>query len=144
MDQEARGSDPRAELRRRAEQALADRAVDVDQLASHEAQRLIYDLQVHQIELEMQNEELRRTQEELADSRDRYFDLYDLAPSGYLTLSEQGLILQANLTIATLLGVERGRSSGSLSPLSSAGTTRTSTTITARRSLIATRPRAAS
>ena len=56
----------------------------------------------------MQNEELRRAQEELEASRARYFDLYDLAPVGYFTVSEQGTILEANLTAATLLGIERG------------------------------------
>jgi len=69
---------------------------------------VLHDLRVHQIELEMQNEDLRRTQAELEASRARYFDLYDLAPVGYFTLSEQGLILEANFTAATLLGWPRG------------------------------------
>ena len=68
---------------------------------------LLHELRVHQIELEMQNEELRRSQLELDASRARYFDLYDLAPVGYCSLSERGLILQANLAAATLLGTGR-------------------------------------
>lgn len=70
-------------------------------------EEILYELQLHQIELEMQNVELRRAQTELEATRARYFDLYDLAPVGYFTLNEQGLILEANLTAATLLGVER-------------------------------------
>jgi len=62
---------------------------------------------VHQIELEMQNEELRRAQAELGDTRARYFDLYDLAPVGYVTISEKGFVIEANLTIAGLIGVTR-------------------------------------
>ncbi len=66
-----------------------------------------HELRVHQIELEMQNEDLRRAQEELEISRERYFELYDLAPVAYCTLSGKGLILEANLAAATMLGVSR-------------------------------------
>ena len=69
--------------------------------------KLVEDLHVHQIELEIQNEELRRVQSELEASRDMYSDLYDFAPVGYATVSEKGLILQANLACADMLGVER-------------------------------------
>ncbi|HAY27269.1 MAG TPA: hybrid sensor histidine kinase/response regulator, partial [Candidatus Accumulibacter sp.] len=69
---------------------------------------MLHELRVHQIELEMQNEELRQAQVVLDTTRARYFDLYDLAPVGYCTLSEAGLILQSNLTAAALLGLPRG------------------------------------
>ena len=72
-----------------------------------EALRMLHELRIHQIELEMQNEELHRTQTELEDARARYFDLYDLAPVGYFSISEKGLILEANLTAANLLGTAR-------------------------------------
>ena len=70
--------------------------------------KLVEDLHVHQIELEIQNEELRRAQLELEASRDKYSNLYDFAPVGYATVSEKGLILQANLSCAAMLGIERG------------------------------------
>ena len=100
-------TDP-ANLRKRAEQKLpANEAEPRESPSSEETRHLLHELRVHQIELEMQNEELRRAQEELEAARARYFDLYDLAPVGYLVLSEKGLILEANLRAATLFGVPR-------------------------------------
>jgi two-component system, cell cycle sensor histidine kinase and response regulator CckA len=100
-----------AERRYRAEAIAQEKKVrssaNIETLSPVEIQQLIHELQVHQIELEMQNEELLRTQAELDAAREHYFDLYDLAPVGYCTISEQGLILEANLTAATLLGVVR-------------------------------------
>jgi len=72
--------------------------------ATRSAEKLLYELQVHQIELEMQNENLRQSNEALAESRRDYLELYEFAPVGYLTLSQQGLIEKINLTGATLLG----------------------------------------
>jgi PAS domain S-box-containing protein len=97
--------------RERAEEKARERfsdAPDVLEVLTPENTRpLLYELRVHQIELEMQNEELRRAQAELDAARARYFDLYDLAPVGYLTVGENGLILEANLAAAGLLGLAR-------------------------------------
>ncbi len=81
---------------------------NIDLKSPQAMQTLVHQLQVHQIELEMQNEELRRTQWELETARLRYFDLYDLAPVGYCTLSEEGFIVEANLMAATLFNCSRG------------------------------------
>lgn len=72
-----------------------------------DARRLLLELQLHQVELEMQNEALRQAQHALEESRDRYVDLYEFAPVGYVTVTADGLISQINLTGATLLGTER-------------------------------------
>ena len=77
------------------------------QRLSPKAQQICQELQVQQLKLEMQNEELRRTQHELEISRSRYFDLYDLTPVGYLTINAEGIIKEANLATASLLGTER-------------------------------------
>ena len=79
----------------------------INALTPLEIEGILHELRVHQIELEMQNEELRTREAELEESRALYTDLYDLAPLSYLTLSAEGLILQANLTAATLLQVPR-------------------------------------
>jgi len=96
-----------AQLRGRAEQrARALESEEIDTWPA-EARRVLHELRVHQVELEMQNEQLRATRDELEASRARYFDLYDLAPVGYCTVSAGGLVLRANLTAATLLGMDR-------------------------------------
>ncbi|MEI7636888.1 MAG: diguanylate cyclase [Syntrophus sp. (in: bacteria)] len=93
--------------RKQAEEKISHLPEDFNALSPEEKRQILHELRVHQIELEMQNEELRQSHIDLDEARARYFDLYDLAPVCYLTLSEQGLILEANLTTATLLGVTK-------------------------------------
>lgn len=95
------------DIRQHAEAIAAKMFKDPSDLSPEAGQQTLHELHVHQIELEMQNEELRRIQVELEASRARYFDLYDLAPVGYLTLNEQGMIREANLTLVDLLGLTR-------------------------------------
>ena len=76
---------------------------------SRSAEELLHELKVHQIELEMQNEELRSAQAALEESRDSYADLYEFAPVGYLTLTHEGQIAKINLAGATLLGEDRAK-----------------------------------
>ncbi|MDD3815819.1 MAG: PAS domain-containing protein [Desulfocapsaceae bacterium] len=101
---------PSQELRKRAEKKVLENKATAHELLSPEtSSQLLHELQVHQIELEIQNEELRDTQHKLEISQAHYFDLYNLAPVGYLTLNEQGIIIEANLTCANWLGVVRAK-----------------------------------
>ncbi|MDA0747007.1 MAG: PAS domain-containing protein, partial [bacterium] len=109
MAKRRKQEDASTELRRRAEKALEERlaAGSATELSAEDAVRVIHELQVHQIELDMQNEELHRAQEELATAHERYLNLYDFAPVGYVTLNAEGKIQEANFTCAEMLGVER-------------------------------------
>jgi diguanylate cyclase (GGDEF)-like protein/PAS domain S-box-containing protein len=95
----------KSRLRAKAEQELA--RVAAMGMPNRPVEELLHELQVHQIELEMQNEELQRSQVALEESRDGYLSLYEFAPVGYLTLTDKGLISGINLTGATLLGEDR-------------------------------------
>ncbi|MBL0165668.1 MAG: diguanylate cyclase [Propionivibrio sp.] len=108
MDKPAAGSS----LQKRAKAGLRRKAVlspeNFANLTPEAAQQMLHELQVYQIELEMQNEKLHQSEVAMDTALSRYFDLYDLAPVGYCSISEPGLIIEANLTAATLLGVARG------------------------------------
>jgi PAS domain S-box-containing protein len=82
-------------------------SADRERRAHEETQRLVHELRVHQIELEVQNDELRAIQASIEESRSRYEDLYDFSPIGYFTFDGKGLIGAVNLTGAQLLGMER-------------------------------------
>jgi PAS domain S-box-containing protein len=90
-----------------AEKKFKTGGVTSKALSAEEIDQLVHELQVHQIELEIQNEELRHTQHDLETVKNRYFNLYDLAPVAYLTLSGQGMIMEANINAATLFRTTR-------------------------------------
>jgi len=97
-----------ADLRRRAEEVLVARETDRrDPLSPDETLAQVHELQVHQIELELQNEELVQTRNEAETLRDQYIDLYDFAPVGYFTIDRSGTILALNLTGSVLLSASR-------------------------------------
>lgn len=96
-------------LRVQAEKRLGRNSNAANSLSDRDPGKFLHELNVHKIELEIQNEELHRLQAELEKSRAKYFDLYNLAPVGYFTLTEKGRILEANLTAVHLLGIEKCR-----------------------------------
>ena len=113
MKKDKNTSTEAAELRHRAEARLRAAAMkSAPARTDADTQRLVHELQVHQIELEMQNEELRQSRAEVETGLERYTELYDFAPVGYLTLGRDGAIRQVNLTGARLLGVDRARLPG--------------------------------
>jgi len=95
------------ELRQRAESLLSERVAKVPEVPNENVQKLVHELEVHQIELEIQNGELRQTEMELKESLERSLDLYNLAPVAYLTLGKNNLILQINVAAARLFGAEK-------------------------------------
>jgi PAS domain S-box-containing protein len=96
-----------ASLRKRAEGVLAKQKERLQELSSSDLKKLVHELGTHQIELEMQNEELQRAQAELDSSRRKYADLYDFSPMGYFTFDKDGLIREVNHTGAAMLGMEK-------------------------------------
>ena len=96
-----------SELRRRAEQIVQEEGAELDGKSEADIAALVHELRVHQIQLEMQNEELRRSQAELEESRRQYANLYDFAPAGYFIFDRNGIILNANLTASSMLRIER-------------------------------------
>jgi len=114
MPRKATISNDPAKLRRGAEACLHDqrqgkRPKAGDQKSQADTVRLLHELEVHQIELKMQNAELQKARDALEASLEKYTDLYDFAPVGYFSIDESGVILEVNLTGAALLGVERSR-----------------------------------
>ncbi len=95
------------ELRVKAEGRIGKQIVRLLEYPDSNTERLIHELQVHQIELEMQNEQLRCAQEELERSRAKYSDLYDFAPVGYFVIDKKGIVVEANLTATSMTGIER-------------------------------------
>jgi PAS domain S-box-containing protein len=102
----------RLELRKMAEKRIKASTRFIKKLSHDDTLKLIHELEVHQVELELQNDELKRSQSELEESRRKYFDLYDLAPVGHVTLNRNGVIHEINLAGAALLGVSRARLKG--------------------------------
>ncbi len=106
------------DLRRKAEELLKKKPQETGaNLSQAETLRLIHELEVHQIELEMQNEELMLARSAAEDAARKYVELYDFAPSGYFTLSREGKILELNFSGSRMLGKERSRLKNSPFPV---------------------------
>ena len=112
-EREAQDTARNTELRRRAQEHIkVIKAASCPSELGADTQKLLQELQIYQIELEMQNEELMRYKEETDTLMAKFLNIYDFAPIGYLTLTPEGSILRVNLTAAGFLGVERSRLTG--------------------------------
>ena len=100
-------------LREKAEASASERYLEMPELSSDQARKLFHELQVHQIELEIQNEELRRIMAELELSRNQFSLLFHQAPIGYLVLNDVGLIYEANETFCRMMSCTRDQLMGS-------------------------------
>lgn len=96
------------ELRARAADLLRGEEIELSDYSQEDIERLLYEIRVYHIELELQNDELRETRNKLAEIRDKYSNLYHFAPVPYLTFDNDGVIRELNLAAAALLGRERG------------------------------------
>ena len=106
MKTQANDKSEAKELRQKAENELVNRKL-IKTIAEVDNLKLIHELQVHQIELEMQNEELVKAREQAEAAMEKYTDLYDFAPSGYISLSEEGNIVDLNFSAAKTLANDR-------------------------------------
>jgi len=110
MQKKGNNTQKHAALRAKAEQELERILAKLDGVPDEytmDIKHLVHELQVHQIELEMQNDELRKVQQEIEESRKKYFDLYNFAPVGYFTFNKDGRILEANLQASHMFGIDR-------------------------------------
>ena len=105
-------AEAKAALRRAAEVRLKGQPASQPPQTETEQQRLLLELSIHQIELEIQNEELRASHDEIEAGLKRYSELFDFAPVGYFDLTDDGTILLVNLAGASLVGIERARLEG--------------------------------
>ncbi len=105
-------NDPFRALRQRAEASVKNEHADVSKLSELEIKNLIHNLEVHRIELEMQNDELKAANKEKDAARKRHADLFEFAPAGYVVMDAAFVITQSNKSFSNMVGVEKERLAG--------------------------------
>lgn len=90
-------------LRKKAEKSLREYPIYMENFSLKEIKSMIHEIQVHQVELEMQNDELQRSQEKIEVSEAKYFDLFNFAPIGFAVINEDNIIEEVNLTLSEML-----------------------------------------